>query len=87
VKTNGDPGVLDRAIADLRERFALLKSYEATFLPAVVPTEDDIDAAIRAARRTVRTHGGHGANFAEAQSLLAQAKALQADAACPNVGA
>jgi hypothetical protein len=84
VKTNSDAGVLDRDIQDLRQQFAEMQALDPSVLPAGAPTQDDVDAAVRAARRKVRAQGGQGANFTNAQELLAQAEALKAkaDAAC-----
>jgi hypothetical protein len=88
VKRNSDASVLDRDIHDLREQFTQLQAVDPSLLPDDAPTQQDVDAAIRAARRKVRAQGGEGANFDKAQARLAQAEAIKAkaDAACQARG-
>ena len=77
VKTNTDPSLIDDDIRNLREEYSALTSFDSSLMPDA-PTQEDVDGAIRAARRKVK-HAG-GADFAAAGKLLDQAKALQATA-------
>jgi hypothetical protein len=88
VTRTSDPGVLDRDIDDLRAQLAQMRALDPALLPDDAPTKHDVDTAIAAARRKVRTNGGEGANFAKAQTLLAQAQTIKAkaDAACQTRG-
>jgi hypothetical protein len=88
VKSNSDPSVLDHDIQDLRQLFDQMQAVDPSLLPSDAPTQDDVDQAIRAARRKVRAKGGHGASFTKAQALLGQAEAIKAkaDAACQAHG-
>jgi chaperonin cofactor prefoldin len=88
VKSNSDPSVLDDDIQYLREQLAQMQGVDPAMLPADAPTQDEVDQAIRAARRKVRAEGGQGADFTKAQALLGQAEAIKAkaDAACQAHG-
>ena len=72
----------------MRRLLANLEAVDPVLLPFGAPTSDDVEAAIRAARRKVRQAGRRGADFASADRLLEQAEAIQAkaDAACRRAG-
>jgi hypothetical protein len=78
VKSNTDPGQIDSDVHNLRDQFAAMQSYDPSLIGADAPTQDDVDAAIHAARQKVK--GAGGADFASAGKLLAKAEALQATA-------
>jgi hypothetical protein len=84
VRDNTNPKLIDDDINSVRAKFAALEQLDPSLLPAGAPTQHEVDTAIAAARRTVKSAGG--ANFTAANKLLAQAQALQAtaQAACPN---
>lgn len=88
VESGSDPRVLASAILDLRHQFAQMNDVDPSLLPDGAPTQDEVAAAISAARRKVRTKGREGANFTKAEALLAEAEAIKAkaDAACQAHG-
>ena len=83
VKTNTDPSQIDQDITNLRAQFDALAGFDPALI-SDAPSQEDVDAAIRAARHKVKTAGG--ADFTTADKLLEQAKALQAtaQAACDS---
>jgi hypothetical protein len=80
VKSTSDASTLDRDVHDLRVEFAQFHALDPSLLPDDAPTKDELDAAIRAARRKVRVQGRAGADFGAAQSLLDKAEAIKAQA-------
>lgn len=88
VKTTSDASVLDADIRDLRGQLRQLQAFDPSLLPDDAPTHQEVETAIRAARRSVRAKGQRGAKFGAAQKLLAQAQAIEAkaNAACRAQG-
>jgi hypothetical protein len=84
VKSNSDTSVLSHDVDDLRQQFAQMRAVDPSVRPSDAPTQNDVDTAIRAARRKVRSRAAKGANFTKAQALLSQAQTIKAkaDAAC-----
>jgi hypothetical protein len=88
VRDSTNPGVLGDDIRELRALLAELEAVDPALVPADAPTRDQVEQAIRAARRKVRRAGARGADFAAADDLLDQAEAIKAkaDAACQRAG-
>ena len=78
VKANTDASLISEDIQNLRDQFATQQNFDPALLGPDAATREDVEDAIRAARRKVSQSGG--ADFATAEKLLDQAKSLQADA-------
>lgn len=81
--------VVKEAIASVRDTFAQLQGDDPANLPTGLPTQDDVDAALRTARRSIRTAtaASHTATTRAKKTLREGQRLLgQANAACDRAG-